>query len=78
MRFSIFPAAAFFAALCLAPLQASASPAYACSVAEIFECTAVAGCQRVSAAQANLPPFVTLNVKEKNLFFGSVRRTGIV
>ena len=70
MRFSIFPAAAFFAALCLAPLQASASPAYACSVAEIFECTAVAGCQRVSAAQANLPPFVTLNVKEKNLFSG--------
>jgi hypothetical protein len=51
-------------------LQASASPAYACSVAEIFECTAVAGCQRVSAAQANLPPFVTLNVKEKNLFSG--------
>jgi hypothetical protein len=51
-------------------MQASASPAYACSVAEIFECTAVAGCARVSAAQANLPPFVTLNVKEKALFSG--------
>lgn len=70
MRFSKFPAAALFAVLCFAPMQASASPAYACSVAEIFECTAVAGCQRVSAAQANLPPFVTLNVKEKALFSG--------
>jgi hypothetical protein len=30
----------------------------------------VAGCQRVSAVQANLPPFVTLNVKEKRLFSG--------
>ena len=52
------------------PMQAVAGPAYACSVAEIFECTAVTGCQRVSAAQANLPPFVTLNVKEKRLFSG--------
>jgi hypothetical protein len=70
MRFSKIPAAALYAALCFAPMPASASPAYACSVAEIFECTAVAGCQRVSAAQANLPPFVTLNVKEKALFSG--------
>jgi hypothetical protein len=70
MRFSKFSGAGLFAALCLAPMQASASPAYACSVAEIFECTAVAGCARVSAAQANLPPFVTLNVKEKALFSG--------
>jgi len=52
------------------PMQASAAPAYACSVAEIFECTPVAGCQRVSAQQANLPPFVTLNVREKRLFSG--------
>ena len=70
MRFSKFPVAALFAALCIAPIEASPSPAYACSVAEIFECTAVAGCARVSAAQANLPPFVTLNVKEKALFSG--------
>jgi hypothetical protein len=70
MRFSKLSVAALFAALSLAPMQASASPAYACSVAEIFECTAVAGCARVSAAQANLPPFVTLNVKEKALFSG--------
>ena len=52
------------------PAQAVAAPAYACSVAEIFECTPVAGCQRVSAQQANLPPFVTLNVKQKQLFSG--------
>jgi hypothetical protein len=70
MRFSTSAATALFAALCFAPMQASASPAYACSVAEIFECTAVAGCARVSAAQANLPPFVTLKVKEKALFSG--------
>ena len=52
------------------PMHAVAGPGYACSVAEIFECTAVAGCQRVSAAQANLPPFVTLDVKQKRLFSG--------
>ena len=47
-----------------------ATAKYACAVAEVFECTAVAGCQRVSARQANLPPMVTLNVKEKKLFSG--------
>jgi len=36
----------------------------------VFECTPIAGCARVSAAQANLPPFVTLNVKERKLFSG--------
>jgi hypothetical protein len=70
MRVSKFAPWAFLAAVCLVPVKAFAAPAYACSVAEIFECTAVAGCQRVSAAQANLPPFVTLNVKEKALFSG--------
>jgi hypothetical protein len=40
------------AAFCLVPLRASAAPAYACSIAEIFECTPVAGCQRVSGQQA--------------------------
>ncbi len=58
------------AASILMPVQASAAPAYACQLAEIFECTAVAGCQRVSAQQANLPPAVTLNVKERTLFSG--------
>jgi hypothetical protein len=43
------------AALCFVPMQASAAPAYGCSLAEIFECTPVAGCQRVSAQQAALP-----------------------
>ena len=70
MRLLKFAASALLAAVCFVPMRASANPAYACSVAEIFECTAVAGCQRVSAAQANLPPFVTLNVKEKRLFSG--------
>ena len=70
MRLSKIMPWAFLATLCCAPMPAGAAPAYACSVAEIFECTAVAGCQRVSAAQANLPPFVTLTVKEKALLSG--------
>ena len=41
------------------PADGRRRPDFACSVAEIFECTAIAGCQRVSAAQAKLPPFVT-------------------
>jgi hypothetical protein len=43
---------------------------FACPVAQIFECTPVAGCQPVTAEQANLPPAVTLNVREKRLFSG--------
>jgi hypothetical protein len=43
---------------------------YGRSVAAIFECTAVAGCQRVSGQQANLAPFVTLKVKQRTLFSG--------
>ena len=43
---------------------------FACPVALIFECTPVAGCQQVTAEQANLPPAVTLNVREKRLFSG--------
>jgi hypothetical protein len=70
MRFSKFTPFALLAALCVVPVPAVAAPAYACSVAEVFECTAIAGCQRVTAQQANLPPLVTLNVKEKRLFSG--------
>ena len=70
MRLLKFALWALLAGLYFVPMQAIAGPGYACSVAEIFECTAVAGCQRVSAAQANLPPFVTLDVKQKRLFSG--------
>jgi hypothetical protein len=70
MRVLKFMLWALLAGFYFVPVQAVAGPAYACSVAEIFECTAIAGCQRVSAQQANLPPFVTLNVKEKRLFSG--------
>jgi hypothetical protein len=70
MELAKFTLGVLLAALCFMPMQASAAPAYACSVAEIFECTPIAGCQRVSAQQANLPPFVTLNVREKRLFSG--------
>ena len=66
-KFALWP---ILAGVYFVPMQAVAGPGYACSVAEIFECTAVAGCQRVSAAQANLPPFVTLDVTQKRLFSG--------
>jgi hypothetical protein len=68
MRRSKFTAPAALAGFCLVSTEASAK--YACAVAEVFECTAVAGCKRVSARQADLPPMVTLNVKEKKLFSG--------
>src|SRR5262245_7177761 len=70
MQLSKFTPWALLTVVSFAPAPAVADPAYACSVAEIFECTAIAGCQRVSAQQAGLPPFVTLNVKEKRLFSG--------
>ncbi len=56
-------------------VSTEASAKYACAVAEVFECTAIAGCKRVSARQANLPPMVTLNVKETVL--GAVRRDAL-
>ena len=70
MRLLKFALWAFLLGLYFLPMPAVAGPRYACSVAEIFECTAIAGCQRVSAAQANLPPFVTLDVTQKRLFSG--------
>jgi hypothetical protein len=62
------PAVATIAAFCFVPIPAFAD--FACPVALIFECTPVAGCQQVTAEQANLPPAVTLNVREKRLFSG--------
>jgi hypothetical protein len=59
---------ALIVVLCFKPMPALAD--YACQVAQIFECTPVTGCQQVTAQQANLPPAVTLNVKEKRLFSG--------
>jgi len=68
MRRSTFTHGALFAALCFVPMPAFAD--FACPVAHIFECTPVGGCQQVTAEQANLPPAVTLNVREKRLFSG--------
>ena len=68
MRLLKFTYWALFAAVCFVPMPALAD--FACPVALIFECTPVAGCQRVTAEQANLPPAVTLNVREKRLFSG--------
>lgn len=70
MRFLKFTTPALLAGFCLGSTPAAADVAYACSVAEVFQCTAVTGCQRVSAQTANLPPLVTLNIKQKNLLSG--------
>jgi len=70
MRVSGFQALAFVAGICVVPLQASAAPAYDCQLTEVFECTAQTGCTKTAAADRNLPPMVTLNVKQKNLFSG--------
>jgi hypothetical protein len=68
MRLTRFGHWALPATLCFVPMTALAD--YACQVAQIFECTPVAGCQQVTAQQANLPPAVTLNVRERRLFSG--------
>lgn len=76
MRLWKFTLPAFLAALMLLPAQAGAI--YACAVAEVFECTAVAGCKRVPGSQADLPPMVTLNVKERKLFSGLFGGDGLL
>jgi hypothetical protein len=78
MRLSTFAPWAVLAALCAVPMQAAAYPAFQCAVAELFECTPAAGCQRVSCQQAGLPPAVTLNVKQKNLFSGLFGGQGLL
>jgi hypothetical protein len=75
MRLSTFACLSLFAGLCLVPMPAFAD--FACPVAQIFECTPVLGCQPVTAAQANLPPAVTLNVREKRLFSGMFGGEGL-
>jgi hypothetical protein len=57
------------AALCLVPIQAIASPAFECQLAEVYACTP-GGCQRTTAQDNGLPPAVVLDVKQKNLFSG--------
>lgn len=78
MRFLRVLALAPFAALTMLPTGAAASPAYVCAVAEVFECNAVSGCKRIPGKVANLPPMVTLNTKEKNLFSGLFGGEGLL
>jgi hypothetical protein len=79
MRLLKFTPWALLATVCFVPMQAvAAPPAYDCALAEVYECTAVAGCNQVSAQDANLPPTVTLNVKQKNLFSGLFGAGGLL
>ena len=77
MRVSKFTPWAILAALCFAPTEAPAAPGIACQLAEVFACTS-AGCKKSSPQENNLPPAVTLNVKEKNLFSGLFGGEGIL
>jgi len=74
MRLSTFTALALFSVLSFLPIKAMA--AYACQLAEVYECTATAGCKK--ATDHGLPPAVTLNVKEKNLFSGLFGGEGLL
>ena len=70
MKLLKFAVSVPFAALVLSSVSAHATPKYACAVHEVFECTAVSGCKRITHQTAGIPPMLTLNVKEKNLFSG--------
>jgi hypothetical protein len=70
MKLLRFAAVIPFAAIVLASVPAHATPKYACAVHEVFDCTAVSGCKRITHETAGIPPMLTLNVKEKNLFSG--------
>ena len=70
MKLLRFAAGVPFAAVVLASVPAHAVPKYGCAVHEVFECTAVSGCKRITHGTAGIPPMLTLNVKEKNLFSG--------
>jgi hypothetical protein len=78
MRVSKFTPAALLAALSILPIEAVASPAYDCSLAEVYECAPMAGCQRLPGGSPDLPPTVTLNVKQKNLFSGLFGGQGLL
>lgn len=77
MRLSKLAPWAPLAVLCFVPAEAPAAP-YACQLAEVYECTASAGCKKSSAKENNLPPAVTLNVREKNLFSGLFGGEGLL
>ena len=68
MKLLRFAAVILFAAIVLASVPAHATPKHACAVHEVFERTAVSGCKRITHETADIPPMLTLNVKEKNLF----------
>ena len=61
---------ALVAGICVVPMQVAAAPAYDCQLTAVYDCTADTGCTKTTAAERNLPPEVTLNVKQKNLFSG--------
>ena len=76
MRVSTFTTLALLATVSFAPVQAVAAPGYACQLAEVYECVATTGCKK--ATGHGLPPAVTLNVKEKNLFSGLFGGEGLL
>jgi hypothetical protein len=78
MRVWKFTASALVAGICVAPMQVAAAPAYECQLSTVFECTADSGCTKTTAKDRDLPPTVTLNVKQKNLFSGLFGGEGLL
>jgi hypothetical protein len=78
MRISKFTPWVSLALFCFVSMPANAEPAYACSVAEIFECTAITGCQRVPGQQANLPPLRNAQCQTENVVLGHLRWAGSI
>jgi hypothetical protein len=64
---SIYKAGLGLAVLCVTSAPSFAEKSYLCAINEVYECTAVTGCKRVSAKDANLAGVMVLDVKKKQL-----------
>lgn len=68
MRISIIRTSALLASMCFALTQsAAAAGSYLCAIGEVYECTAVTGCERAALKDINLSAFIALDVDKKQL-----------
>jgi hypothetical protein len=68
MRISISNAWVGLALLCTTPPAAFAEEkSYVCAINEVYECVTVAGCSRISLADANVAGIMVLDIEKKQL-----------
>lgn len=67
MRISVSGACLGLAFLCASTAAFADDKAYLCAINEVFECTAVTGCNRISLEDANLAGLMVLDVDKKQL-----------